>query len=150
MQFRALSKFFDIVGDRYGTPGVSQPEEQNGEYESGTVTIGAELWRVRTARVTPKKPGAFVAVWQRDEAGETVPFTAEEDIDGLLVFIDDAGRFGVFRFTALHLESLGVTRSSEYPGKRGFRLYPSRSENLNSQARRTQKAQSAAFTVLCS
>ncbi len=148
MQFRALNAFFDIVGDRYGLLGVPRPEEQNGEYESGTVTIGAELWRVRTAGLTPKKPGAFVAVWQRNAAGDTVPFDSEEGIDGLLVFVEDAGRFGVFRFTASHLERLGVTRSSAYPGKRGFRVYPSWSENLNPQASRTQKAQSSAFTVL--
>ena len=148
MQFRALKEFFDIVGSRYGTPGVPRPEEQNGEYESGTVTISAEFWRVRTARVTPKKPGAFVSVWERDDAGEAKPFASDGEVDGLLVFVDDAERFGVFRFTASHLEALGVTRSSAHPGKRGFRVYPSWSENLNSQATRTQKAQSAAFIML--
>lgn len=148
MQFRALKEFFDLVGDRYGIPGEPRPEEQNGEYESGAVTIGDELWRVRAARVTPKKSGAFVAVWERDEAGETLPFASEGKVAGLLVLVHDAERFGAFRFTASHLEALGVTRSSAHPGKRGFRVYPSWSEGLNAQASRTQKAQSQAFIVL--
>ncbi|MGJ0204661.1 MepB family protein [Leucobacter sp. gxy201] len=148
MQFCALHEFFDIVGDRYGVPGAPQAEDQSGDYESGTVMIGAEHWRIRTARVTPRKPGAFVAVWKRDEAGETKPFASDEEVDGLLVFVREAENFGVFRFAASHLEVLGVTRSSAYPGKRGFRVYPHWSEGLNPQATRAQKAQSEAFIML--
>lgn len=148
MRFTALARFFDIVGDQYGEPGAPQPEEQNGEYESGILAIGPEVWRVRTARVTPKKPGAFVAVWQRAEAGETRPFASDNGAAGLLVFVQEGERFGVFRFAAPQLESLGVTRTSSQPGKRGFRVYPSWSENLNRQAARTQDAQFASFTRL--
>lgn len=144
---RAVKEFFDLVGDRYGTPGVPLAEEHNREYESGTVTIGSEVWRVRTAHVTPKKPGAFVASWTRNDAGETEPFDSRGDADGLLVFVYEAEHFGVFRFTASHLQDMGITRSSVHPGKRGFRVYPSWSENLNPQATRTQKAQSAAFIM---
>ena len=148
MQFRALNEFFDVVGDRYGTPGVPRPEEQNGEYESGSVTIGTKRWRIRTALVTPRKPGAFVAVWKRDEAGETTPFASDDEVDGLLVFVREAENFGVFRFTASHLATLGVTRSSANPGKRGFRVYPRWSVGLNAQATRTQNVQSEAFIML--
>ena len=148
MRFTALTKYFDVVGDHHGRPGVPQHEEQNGEYESGILDIGAEVWRVRTARVTPKKPGAFVAVWKRDEAGETRPLGSDDGIAGLLVFVQEGERFGAFRFTASQLEIQGVTRSPSHPGKRGFRVYPSWSTNLNPQATRTQAAQSSAFTRL--
>lgn len=148
MQFTAFEHFIGLVGDRYGEPGHPHPEEQNGDYESGIVSIGSELWRLRTARVTPKKPGAFVAVWMRDEAGETRPFGSDDAADGLLVFVREEERFGYFRFPAAQLESLGVSRSAGHPGKRGFRLYPSWSVNLNRQAARTQQAQASAFTRL--
>ena len=148
MRFTALTRYFDVVGDHHGRPGVPQHEEQNGEYESGILAIGAEVWRVRTARVTPKKPGAFVAVWQRDNTGETRPFASGEAIAGLLVFVLEGERFGVFRFTAEQLKDIGVTSSSTHAGKRGFRVYPSWSTNLNPQATRTQAAQSSAFTRL--
>lgn len=148
MPFTALEKFFDLVGDEYGEPGMPQPEEQRGEYESATVIIDSVMWRVRTARITPKKPGAFVAVWRRDEAGETRPFDADDGIAGLFVFVQEDDRFGVFRFTAEQLEHLGVTGSFTQAGKRGFRVYPSWCTNLNLQAARTQVAQSSAFTRL--
>lgn len=148
MQVRALKEFLDIVGGQFGEPGSPRPEDQNGGYESGTVAIGSELWRIRTARVTPKKPGAFVAVWTRDDSGATRPFGSDEAVDGLLVFVQEEERFGVFRFTASLLESLGITHSSSQPGKRGFRVYPRWSKNLNPQASRAQEAQSTAFTLL--
>ncbi len=148
MQFTAYESFLAIVGDGEGDLGRPQPEAQGGEYESGTAMLGSERWRVRTARVTPKKPGAFVAVWMRDESGDTRPFDTEDTVSGLLVFVREGERFGVFRFTSAQLDALGVTRSDRHPGKRGFRVYPSWSENLNRRAAQTQAAQASAFTLL--
>lgn len=124
------------------------PEEQRGEYESGLARVGNELWRVRTARITPTKPGAFVAVWERDEHGTTQPFASASSIAGLMVFVEEGDRFGVFRFDNAQLEQLGVMRSGSHPGKRGFRLYPDWSAGLNPQAVRTRNVQSAAFVRL--
>lgn len=148
MQFTAFDRFLSLVGDRFGKAQSPRSEDQHGEYESGLVTIGSERWRLRTARVTPTKPGAFVAVWERDDLGETRPFGSDDPTDGLLLFVQDADRFGAFRFTASHLEALGVTRSAAHPGKRGFRVYPSWSVGLNRQAAQTQEAQSSAFMEL--
>lgn len=148
MEFTAFDRFVAIVGDRYGEVERPQPEQQRGDYESGIVGIGSQLWRIRTARVTPTKPGAFVAVWRRDERGETRPFGSDDPADGLLLFVPDGDRFGFFRFTALHLERLGVTSSSTSPGKRGFRVYPSWSEVVNRQATQTQNTQASAFIRL--
>lgn len=148
VQFAAFARFSGLVGDRFGVLGSPEPEEQNGEYESGQVTIGAKRWRLRTARVTPKKPGAFVALWQRNARGETCPFETNEKIAGLLLFVREDERFGVFQFTSEHLERLGITRSPRHVGKRGFRVYPSWSTGLNRQAERTQRQQAEAFTEL--
>jgi len=146
VQFAAFHRFVTLVGNRFGEPGDPRPEEQRGDYESGIVRMGSELWRLRTARLTPTKPGAFVALWRRDEHGSTRPFDSDDRVRGLLLFVTDCDRFGVFRFTAPHLERLGVTRSAAHPGKRGFRVYPSWSEGLNRQAAEAQKAQASAFT----
>lgn len=148
VKFAAFARFSQLVGAQFGALGLPEPEEQSGEYESGQVTIGAERWRLRTARVTPKKPGAFVALWQRNAQGETCPFEADEKIAGLLLFVREDERFGVFQFTAEHLELLGITRSARHPGKRGFRIYPSWSTGLNRQAAFTQRLQAEAFTEL--
>lgn len=148
MSFSAFHDFVTLVEGRYGEPGKPHTEEQNSDYESGTVMLGAKTWRIRTARITPKKPGAFVAVWCRDERGETRPFDSSESFAGLLVFVREKQRFGVFRFSADLLEHIGVTRSEHHPGKRGFRVYPSWSSGLNPQAVKAQQEQASVFEVL--
>lgn len=140
MQFNAFAAYSAVVGR---TAEVS-PEMQNGDYESGLVEIGDEAWHIRTARNTPTKAGAFVAFWQRDAEGRTTPFSDDAIAAGLLVFVEQHGRRGVFRFTDLHLAELGIT-SGRRPGKRGFRVYPSWCACLNAQAAATQRAQAPAF-----
>jgi len=147
VNFRAFSRFIDFAPSPANAL-VIQAEEQNSDYESGIALIGEDRWRIRTARITPTKPGAFVAVWTRGEDGSTRPFTAEESLAGLLVFVEDQDRFGVFQFTPVHLVSAGYVSSGLRPGKRGFRVYPAWCTDLNPQASRTQRVQAAAFTEL--
>lgn len=146
--FTAFRRYLDLVGDQGDLASPPEPEEERGDYESGVVRLGSAVWRLRTARVTPTKPGAFVAVWRRDDQGETRPFRCDESTAGLLVFVQDRTRFGVFRFTSAHLADLGVTQSPAHPGKRGFRVYPAWCTGINPQAERTQRAQASAFTEL--
>ncbi|MDN5755954.1 MAG: MepB family protein [Arthrobacter sp.] len=125
------------------------PEEQNSDYEAGNAPVSGQRWRLRTARVTPTKAGAFVAVWRRSEQGATEPFPADEEIAGLAVFVvEEDQRRGLFWFTAAHLRELGITSSQGHPGKRGFRVYPEWCTGLNRQASRTQAAQAPAFVRL--
>jgi len=135
---------FETYADRSGISSPISPEPQNSDYESGMVEIDGESWHIRTARTTPTKPGAFVAFWRRDEKAKTVPYGSDDPAAGLLVFVEQGGRRGVFRFPAEHLAELGVT-SAGGAGKRGFRLYPSWCEGLNPQAAATQRAQASAF-----
>jgi len=135
---------FEAYSAEMGFPVEVSPETQNSDYESGIAVIGNETWHIRTARNTPSKPGAFVAFWQRDAEGETSPFGDDDLAAGLLVFVEQQDRRGVFRFTGAHLAELGVV-SGKLPGKRGFRVYPSWCEGLNSQAAATQRAQAPAF-----
>lgn len=148
MSFSAFQDFVTLADGRYGDPGEPHVEEQNSDYESGTVALGAKIWRIRTARITPKKPGAFVAVWCRDEWGETRPFDSSESLAGLLILVREGPHFGVFRFSADTLEHMGVTRSKRYPGKRGFRVYPSWNTHLNRHAQKAQRDQASAFEIL--
>ncbi|MBL3698802.1 MepB family protein [Leucobacter luti] len=145
MIFSAFERYQRRIG---AEPAHVLPEEQSSDYESGLATIGSGTWRIRTARITPTKPGAFVAVWRRSPSGATEPFESSDECAGLMVFVSDADRFGVFTFTREHLTKLGVVRSSRARGKRGFRVYPPWNTNLNAQAARTQRAQADAFADL--
>jgi hypothetical protein len=148
VNFHAFKRFIDLAPAPADAHSIVQVEEQNSDYESGVVRIGNEQWRVRTARITRTKPGAFVAVWKRNEGGSTRPFTADESMSGLLVFVEEQERFGVFQFTPAHLISLGYVSSDLHPGKRGFRVYPAWCTHLNPQASRSQRAQAASFAEL--
>lgn len=140
MQFNAFASYSAVMG----VTAEATPEMQNGDYESGIAQIAEETWHIRTARNTPTKPGAFVAFWQRDPEGHTAPFRDDDLAAGLLVFVKQHDRRGVFRFTALHLTELGIT-SGRRPGKRGFRVYPSWCAGLTARAAATQRAQAPAF-----
>lgn len=123
-------------------------EEQGSDYQAGHVEIDGQCWRTRTARVTPRKPGAFVAVWRRNAHGKTEPFSIPDTCAGLLVFVEEDGRLGVFTFPDEALGKLGIYSSRQSAGKRGFRLYPAWSVGLNAQAARTQAKQAAFFEEL--
>lgn len=140
MQFNA----FAVYSARVGIAAEVIAEMQNSDYESGIFRIDEETWRIRTARNTPTKPGAFVAFWQRNTEGNTTPFSDDDPAAGLLVFVKQHDRRGVFRFTGVHLTELGIT-SGRWPGKRGFRVYPSWCADMNVQATTTQRAQAPAF-----
>lgn len=140
VHFRA----FEAYAIEAGLTATVTPEVQNSDYQSGRAQIGEDAWHIRTARNTPTKPGAFVAFWRRDPDGATVPFSNDDGAAGLLVFVEQQGRRGVFRFTRAHLAKLGIT-SGNRPGKRGFRVYPSWCEALNTRATVTQRAQAPAF-----
>lgn len=141
---RVTFSAFETYAAEIGISASISPEPQNSDYESGLIEIEGEAWHIRTARSTPTKPGAFVAFWRRDTDAKTVPFGDIDPAAGLLVFVEQSGGRGVFRFTAEHLAELGVT-SGRGPGKRGFRVYPSWCQGLNRQAAATQRAQAPAF-----
>lgn len=138
---------FEEYATSLGLPIEVTPEEQNSDYESGLAHIHDELWHIRTARNTPSKAGAFVAFWRRSADGTTMPFTRDDHSSGLLVFVHYDNRRGLFRFTAEHLETLGITAGGR-PGKRGFRVYPSWCSELNAGALLTQRKQAPAFKEL--
>jgi hypothetical protein len=135
---------FRVYAASAGLQAAVTPEAQNSDYESGVVRVGAEDWHIRTARNTPAKVGAFVAFWRRDAAGVTRPFQDDDIGAGLLVFVEQQGSRGVFRFTASHLRDLGVTSGVKL-GKRGFRVYPGWCVGLGLQAAATQRAQAPAY-----
>lgn len=127
-----------------GISGIAISEEQHSDYQSGVVDLSGEQWHIRTARNTATKPGAFVAFWRRDDAGETIPFDVDRVGAGLMVFIEQGNQRGVFRFTTDHLDRLGVL-TGKTSGKRGFRVYPEWCKELNSRALATQQRQISAF-----
>lgn len=141
----------DVVGSRrlFEQAGLAigtvLPEADNAEYGAAVATIGSAAVRYRVGKLTPKKPGAFVAVWRRAPTGSTEPFPDDDGIDVLAIVVRDGSEFGQFLFPTGVLREQGIVSVSGRGGKRGFRVYPTWVDAPNAQARRTQRWQSEHF-----
>lgn len=120
----------------------------NADYGAQLLTIDGLTARLRIGRVTPRKVGLFVAVWERAEDGTTRPFAAEGDVELLLVIVREGARLGLFTFPREALREHGILSVSGEGGKRGFRLYPPWSATSSAQARHTQRWQQRYFETI--
>ena len=128
--------------------GAASPELDNAEYGAAVAQVGSAKVRYRVGKITPRKVGAFVAVWRRAPDGSTEPFPAADDIDLLVIAVREGLHFGQFVLPKAALVEHGIVSTAGRGGKRGFRLYPSWSVTTNTQAQRTQRWQSHYFLHL--
>lgn len=133
------------VMDALGVPrGELRPEADNGGYDAAVCETPGGLVRFRSARVTPRKSGLFVAVWRRASDGGTEPFDVG-DQRRLVVVTREGSDVGAFVFPSETLASRGVVSVDGAGGKRGFRVYPPWSAATSPQAAATQRWQCASF-----
>lgn len=101
--------------------------------------------KFRKAKITPKKIGQFVTVWQRNAVGITVPYTSTDPFDFYLIMTNDQDQIGFFIFPRSILAAKGILTTANKEGKRGFRVYPDWDTPTNTQALKTQQWQSQYF-----
>ncbi len=123
-------------------------QKESNEYEACSFLLNNKLVIYRTAKITPKKIGQFVAVWKRNELGITTPYCINDNFDLMIISVRTIDHFGQFIFSKLALLENGIISSDFKEGKRGFRLYCSWDEVVNKQALKTQKWQSKYFINL--
>lgn len=139
----------DSLGALLGAAGVTcsapDAETDNGDYGAARLRAGAAELRYRAARITPKKAGAFVAVWRRAADGGTEPFPDDDGVSALVVGVQEGAAAGFFFIPAATLRARGISSVGGRGGKRGFRLYPPWVAPSSAQARVTQAWQLACF-----
>lgn len=123
-------------------------EATNADYGAVTCEVAGRTVRIRSARLTPKKVGLFVAHWRRADGGSTEPFDAAGSADLVIVTVVEGDLAGAFLFTRRALVAHGILASLSSAGKRGFRVYPPWSAAPNPQAARTQRWQGDFFVAL--
>ncbi|MGV8859014.1 MepB family protein [Rhodoglobus sp.] len=123
---------------------VAEPD--NGVYGAFTTTPAHTRYRV--AKLTPTKPGLFVAVWRRHTDGTTQPFRSNDGTQQLVVVSRDSSGFGAFVFSLSVLIARGIVSVDGHGGKRGFRVYPPWADTRNNQAQNTQQWQCEHFHLL--
>ncbi|WP_410878250.1 MepB family protein [Myroides sp. DW712] len=118
------------------------------EYSGYTCQLGPYLTKFRKAKITPKKIGQFVTVWQRNTAGITEPFPLTAPFDFYLIAVRQEEHFGFFLFPKAVLGNKHILTTATREGKRGFRLYPDWDIPTSKQAIQTQQWQSLYFINL--
>lgn len=115
--------------------------EESNAYSACSFSLDSKEIVYRKANITPKKTGQFVAIWKRNEQGETAPYDASDVLDFLIIAVETAQHCGQFIFPKRVLLEKEILSSSRKEGKRGIRVYPSWDTPTNKQALKTQEWQ---------
>lgn len=118
------------------------------EYSGSTCQLGPYPTKFRKAKVTPKKIGQFVTLWQRNAAGITAPFQLTAPFDFYLIAVQQEEHFGFFLFPKAVLGEQHILTTPSKEGKRGFRVYPDWDTPTSKQAIQTQQWQNLYFINL--
>jgi hypothetical protein len=117
-------------------------------YGAGSFLLNGKAIEFRVAKITPKKDGLFVAIWKRNEVGQTTPFALSDALDCIIITVRKQNHFGKFVFPKIILAEKGIITQNKKEGKRGIRVYPPWERATNKQAEKTQKWQSQYFLPL--
>lgn len=124
----------------------SQPE--SAAYDAYLVKINGVTILFRTARITPKKQGLFVAIWKRASNTTTEPYALEDEIDLLIIATNVESHVGIFVLPRSALAKHRIFSNNGTGGKRGMRVYTPHDIPINDQARNTQQWQVPYFVDL--
>lgn len=143
--FLEIKSIFVRLG--FSITNIRENEESN-QYSACSFLVNNKKIEFRTGKITPTKPGHFVAIWKRDNTGKTAPFNTSDGIDFMIITVREKEHFGQFIFPKPILGGQGIITQNDKEGKRGMRVYPPWSKDLNKQAQKTQKWQGDYFLDL--
>lgn len=134
-------------------PNVEHVDIYNSEYEGIDLSFNQQRYRSRLAKKTPKKNGYFLAIWEKDPAGNNKPYDYESFPDYLIINIIDGQQKGQFIFPKLVLKDKGILSAEDrqgeiVQGKMAFRVYAPWNKDLNSAAKKSAKWQQAYFVEI--
>ncbi len=113
-------------------------EEESAAYDAYQFRLNKQYGLYRHAKITPKKIGQFVTLWNRNAEGITQPFNENDAVDWVIISAEHEEQWGFFLFPKAVLVQHKILRTSVADGKRGFRIYPPWDAAENAQAKKTQ------------
>lgn len=113
-----------------------QIAEEKNDYNACTFYFNNKKVIYREAKVTPKKVGYFVAIWQRNHDRKTIPYHITDDFDYFII----ATQLGYFLYPKEELARLHIISTEQKEGKRGMRVYPILETEMNKQALKTYQS----------
>lgn len=124
------------------------PDAEAQEYDGGSFTLASQHFIYRKAKITPKKLGHFVTLWQRNSQGITTPYNNLFTVDNVIIAVEQDAHIGYFLFSKDVVLAQGIFSTPKKEGKRGFRLYAPWLMPDSLQARKTQQWQTKYFVGL--
>jgi hypothetical protein len=135
-----LIKGFIPAGYEITTAVALDPVPESAKYEALVFSLDNKNIVYRKGKVTPDRPGAFLAVWQRPPLGnldgnKPVPLKSNA-LDYLFVQVENHSSIttndilvkspthGMFIFPVSLLMDKGIVSSTQNKGKTGFRVFP--------------------------
>jgi hypothetical protein len=129
---------YNMCGFNFTQP---QLEAQNAEYGAYLFHLNSWFIRFRVAKITPKKDGQFVTLWQRNENGISQPFDESDPVNYYVISTRSGNNFGQFVFPKEILLRQKVLSLNGNGGKRAIRVYPAWDTPTSKQAQKTQEWQ---------
>ena len=120
-------------------------EKDNEHYEGTEFIYENKTYKSRLAKKTPTKNGYFVVFYKKNNEGINEPFSSDENIDELIIFVLDDKIGGYFKFNKEILLKQGILKNKENCGKMGFRVYAPWNNNLNKTAQKNKLWQTKYF-----
>ncbi|WP_368484802.1 MepB family protein [Pseudoalteromonas sp. SD03] len=117
------------------------PHNQNAQYHGYAFTLNQKRIIYRKAKITPDRPGAFLALWKRPaDLSNSKPIPLANEFDYLLVAVSSDGlttsnnqvantQSGFFLFPVELLVKKGIVTGRNQKGKTAFRVFPPWSES---------------------
>ncbi len=134
-----LTKVFVSAGCKITKSVELDAVPESSKYEGLIFSLDDKRFVYRKGKITPDRPGAFLAVWQRPPLDQVnnkpVPLQSDE-LDYLVVQVEshstidtnqelvNSSKSGMFVFPVSLLIDKGIVSSSTSKGKTGFRVFP--------------------------
>lgn len=117
-------------------------------YGACSFRLNEQVIEYRVSKITPRKVGQFVTIWQRSKSGDTEPFNVLDDLDFIIITSQKEHKLGQFVFPKSVLADKGIITTDGKEGKRGIRVYPPWDKTTSKQAIKTQNWQIQYFVTL--
>ena len=136
-----LQTSFASLGYKLPSADELVSHDYNAQYHGYAFTLNQKRIIYRKAKVTPDRPGAFLALWKRPaDLSNSKPIPFANEFDYLLVAVSSDGlttinnqvaniQKGFFLFPVELLVKKGIVTGRNHKGKTAFRVFPPWSES---------------------
>ncbi len=136
-----LQTSFASLGYKLPSADELVSHDHNAQYHGYAFTLNQKRIIYRKAKVTPDRPGAFLALWKRPgDCRNNKPIPLNDEFDYLLIEVTSEGltstnnqvtniERGLFMFPVNVLLKKGIVGSLNSKGKTAFRVFPPWSES---------------------